>query len=168
MKPKTQDAILLSSATVIGMTLVFVLLTVKENPALATVVGITAGLLFLVFGLSIAKSRLHRKHRTIVEYSDSAEIEPGDHIDVVFSPPVGIRSPRLTLASHNHKVEVEEIWHNGIGTLMGKPRALYYWHRGQLYPGIVDYHTALIIRAFNPSLQPAVLVAKLVGYQEKA
>lgn len=167
MKSKTKNAVLMSTTTVVGMTLVFVLQTVKENPILSTIVGITVGLVFLALGLTIAKSDPHRRRRAILEYTDSATVSPHSHIDIVFNPSRGIRNPRLTLDSQNHKVEVEEIWHNGVGTLLGKPRGLYFWHQGQSYPGLVDYYTSLIVRISNVSPRPAVVVSRLIGYREK-
>jgi hypothetical protein len=167
MSNKNKDFMLMSATTVVGMVLVFVLLTVKENPIVSTVVGISAGLVLLVFGMTVAKSSLHR-HRRIVDFTDSVTIYPGTHLDIIFAPPVSLKNPKLSLASKNTKVEVDEVWHNGVGTLMGRPKPLYYWHTGQYYPGLVDYHSAIIIRVSNNTSKPAVVTARLVGYAEKA
>jgi hypothetical protein len=158
---------LMSTTTVIGMTLVFILLTVKDKPLLSTVMGITVGLVLLVFGMTVAKSSLHRKKK-IADFSDSVTIYPGTHLDIIFSPPVSVKNPKLSLTSKNSNLEVDEIWHNGVGTLMGRPKPLYYWHSGQYYPGLVDYRSAIIIRVSNNTTRPAVVAARLVGYAEKA
>lgn len=168
MKSKTRDFIIWGVTTIIGMALMFVLLTTKESPVFATIAGITVGFIALVIGLTLTKANLHKRHRSILEYTDSATIPPKAHIDIIFNPPDGIRNPKLMLSSRVHQVEVEEVWHNGVGTLLGTPRALYYWHRGQSYPGHVNYHTSLVIRIFNHSDHSAVVVSKLVGYKEKA
>jgi hypothetical protein len=168
MKSKNQDAVLMSSATVVGIAFVFVFLTAKDDSAGATVLGVVFGLILLAIGLSLVRNSLSRSHRRpVISLSDSATVFPNTTMDIVFSPQDVLNNPKLTLLSRTSKIEVVEVWHDGIATLSGKPRPIYYWHTGQPYPGIVDSRSSLIVRLTNLSTKPAVVAARLSGYQER-
>jgi len=167
MRSKSKYTVLLSVVTFIGMTLVYAFLAAKSNSAPGTILGVTVGLILLVVGLSFARPGVRKtSKRPIIVVSDSATVFPDTVMDIIFSPNETISNPRLSMKSANSEVEVKEVWHNGIATL-GDPKPIYYWHSGRTYPGIVNSRAAIIIRLFNQATKPAVVAAKLVGYQER-
>jgi hypothetical protein len=172
MNVKLKDWGIRSLAVIIGMTLVFIFLSVKSSTILNPLIGITVGLLLLGVYFALSKS-MPRRRRKILEFTDSVSVPEKTCIDIIFAPPVAMMNPRLTLTSRNYNLEVEEVWQAGNGTLQGQSKPLYRWHRGIYYPGLVDDRHPLIARIRNPGARsaitpPAVVSARLVGYREKA
>jgi hypothetical protein len=168
MNLKGHDIGIMAVVVIIGMTLLFVLLAVKNNTIVVTIVGATVGIILLALGLGIARAPKYRS-RNIVEYTDSVLIPEGSRMDIIFDPANTLVNVCLTLRSQTyHNLEVERLWCNGIETLQDCSKPLYRWHSGQRYPGPVDRDHALVIRIHNLSARVALVAARLTGRVKKA
>ena len=165
MSLKTRDYWLISIATLIGMTLVFVLLSALHSTIAHATIGVTTGLLLLGIGFGILRPAFSRRRHEIQEFLESAAIPRGARVEITFEPDQALRNPRLSLSTRARDVTVDEVWVYEQGTLRA-PQPIALWSRGVYYKGVVSQHKKLTILISNNGQQTANIIARLVGYKE--
>jgi hypothetical protein len=165
MSLKSKDYWLIGVSTLIGMTLVFVLLSTEHNTIAHTIIGVTAGLVLLAIGFGVLKPNLRRR-REISEIFESAAIPRGARVEITFEPEAPLRNPRLSLSTRSRDVMVDEIWIHERGSLQS-PQPIALWHKGVYYRGIVSKYKKLTVLISNNGTSTANIVARLVGYKDK-
>jgi hypothetical protein len=166
MSLKPKDYWLIGVSTLIGMTLVFVLLSTDHNTVAHTIIGVTAGLVLLAIGFGVVKPNLRRNRREILEVFESAAIPRDARVEITFEPDVTLRNPRLSLNTLARDVMVDEVWFHDRGSLQS-PQDIALWNRGVYYRGIVSKYKKLTVLISNNGTSTANIVARLVGYKDK-
>lgn len=166
MNLKSKDIGIMTALVIVGMALMYMLISAKVNTFLLALIGLAVGSVLLVAGL--IGQMVARTKKPYLELTDSVSIPSGSCIDIIFAPMETLTNPHLTLSSLVYDLDVEEIWHGEKATLGGKARALYQWHSGKTYPGAIDHEHALIARIRNKSPNVAIVSARLVGRAKKA
>jgi hypothetical protein len=165
MSLKRNDYWLICISVVLGMTLVFVLLSTEHNTFALTILCVVASIFLLAIGFGVLKPIVAHRKKEILEYLESAAIPRGSRVEISFEPEITLRNPRLSLLSKSRGVQVEEVWFHEHGSLTS-PQPIDLWGKGVYYRGVVNQHKRLTVLISNNGPSTANIVARLVGYKD--
>ena len=131
------DFFLVFAAIVTGMALMFVLLSSSKvsNKLFTGLLGLGTALVSLSLWKFTNKAKKHSKE--ILVCKETVLVDVGGSAEIFFGPSSPMEDPLLYITAHGRPVSVEDIWHDGVSTVV-VPRSVLHWNKGVRYQGTVD------------------------------
>jgi hypothetical protein len=141
------------------MALVFVLLS-SSTVSIRLLIGLL-GLGAALTSLSLWKitKKKSREHEVMV-CKETVLLDVDGSAEIYFGPSSPLEDPTLYITAHGRPVSVEDVWHDGVSTVV-VPRSILHWSKGVGYPGTVSADHPMRILVRNQGYAVATVRASL-------
>jgi len=159
-KINSRDFLLAFAAIVTGMALMFVLLSSSAVSIrmLIGLLGLGAALTSLSLWRVVRKR--DQKQREVTFCKETVLVDVEGSAEILFAPSSPMEDPILYITAHGRPASVEDVWHDGVSTVV-VPRSVLYWSKGVSYPGTVSAEHPMRILVRNQGYAAAAVRASL-------
>ena len=159
-KINSRDFLLAFAAIVTGMALMFVLLS-SSTVSIRMLIGLL-GLGAALTSLSLWKvvGKREKKQREVAFCKETVLVDVDGSAEILFAPSSPMEDPTLYITAHGRPVSVEDVWHDGVSTVV-VPRSVLHWNKGVEYPGTVSAEHPMRILVRNQGYAATAVRASL-------